>query len=131
MDIKSDTKENDLELRTIQNEAEGFSLSPSGRRAAIATHGEIFTVATERGEAQRVTETPWREQNPRWSPDGKWIAFVSDRTGRQEIFIADEMGGNLKKLTDADCDKTTIVWAPDSKSFLWTGSDHTLAPRGY
>ncbi len=126
VDIKSDAKENDLELRTIQNEAEGFSLSPSGRRAAIATHGEIFTVATDRGEAQRVTETPWREQDPRWSPDGKWIAFVSDRTGREEMLIADEMGANLKKLSDADCDKTQIVWAPDSKSFLWTGSDHTL-----
>ena len=126
VDIKSDTKENDLELRTIQNEAEGFSLSPSGRRAAISTHGEIFTVATDRGEAQRVTETPWREQDPRWSPDGKWIAFISDRTGRQEIWIADEMGANLKRLSDADCDKSNIVWAPDAKSFLWAGSDHTL-----
>jgi len=126
IDIKSDDKENDTELRTIQNEAENFSLSPSGRRAAIATHGEIFTVATDRGEPQRVTETPWREQDPRWSPDGKWIAFVSDRTGRQEIFVADEMGGNLKKLSDADCDKSNLMWSPDSKSILWTGSDHTL-----
>jgi tricorn protease len=126
VDIKSDEKENELELVTINNEAQAFHLSPSTRRAAIATHGEIFTIATDRGEIQRVTETPWREDDPRWSPDGKWIAFVSDRTGRQEVWIADELGRGLKKLTDADCDKSAIAWAPDSKSLLWSGSDHKL-----
>jgi len=126
VDIKSDVKESDVELKTITSEAEGFNLSPSGRRAAIATHGEIFTIATERGESQRVSDTPWREENPLWSPNGKWIAFVSDRTGRQEIWVADEMGRNLKKLTDADCDKSAMVWSPDSKSLLWSGSDHKL-----
>jgi tricorn protease len=124
--INSDSKENEVELRTVSSDAESFSLSPSNKRAAIATRGEIFTVATDRGESQRVTETPWREQNPRWSPDGKWIAFVSDRTGREEIYIADERGRNLKKLTDADCDKSSFGWSPDSKSILWSGSDHKL-----
>jgi tricorn protease len=126
VDIKSDVKESEVELKTITSEAEGFNLSPSSRRAAISTHGEIFTIATERGEVQRVSDTPWREENPRWSPNGKWIAFVSDRTGREEVWIADEMGRNLKKLTDVDCDKPAIVWAPDSKSLLWSGSDHKL-----
>jgi tricorn protease len=126
VDIKSDVKESEVELKTITSEAEGFNLSPSSRRAAISTHGEIFTIATEKGEVQRVSDTPWREENPRWSPNGKWIAFVSDRTGREELWIADEMGRNLKKLTDVDCDKPAIVWAPDSKSLLWSGSDHKL-----
>src|SRR6185436_4814889 len=116
----------EVELRTIQSEAEAFSLSPSTKRAAISTRGEIFTVATDRGEVQRVTETFWREQNPRWSPDGKRIAFISDRSGREEIWIADERGKNVKQLSDADCDKATITWAPDSKSLLWSGSDHKL-----
>jgi tricorn protease len=126
VDIKSDPKENETELVTIDNEAQAFNLSPSTRRAAISTHGEIFTIATERGEVQRVTETPWREDEPRWSPDGKWIAFVSDRTGRQELWIANEMGRNLKQLSDVDCDKPSIAWRPDSKSLLWSGSDHKL-----
>ncbi len=126
IDIKSDYTENKTELTTINNEAEGFSLSPSNKRAAVAVHGEIFTIATDRGQMQRVTETPWKEQSPHWSPDGKWIAFVSDRSGREEIYISDELGKNTKKLTDSDCDKLAIVWASDSKSFLWTGSDHKL-----
>jgi tricorn protease len=126
VDIKSDVKESEVELKTVTSEAEGFNLSPTTRRAAISTHGEIFTIATERGEVTRVTDTPWREENPRWSPNGKWIAFVSDRTGREEVWIADETGRNPKKLSDVDCDKPAIVWAPDSKSLLWSGSDHKL-----
>jgi tricorn protease len=126
VDIKSDVKESEVELKTVTSEADAFNLSPSTRRAAISTHGEIFTIATDHGEVQRVTDTPWREENPRWSPDGKWIAFVSDRTGREEVWMADEMGRNPKKLSDADCDKTAVIWAPDSKSLLWSGSDHKL-----
>ena len=126
IDIRSDVKESEVELRSIQSEADSFSLSPSTRRAAISTHGEIFTIATERGEVQRVTESFWREQAPRWSPNGKWIAFISDRTGREEIFIADERGRGLKQLSNVDCDKSTIAWAPDSKSLAWAGSDHKL-----
>ncbi|HEY7118881.1 MAG TPA: hypothetical protein VH475_19990, partial [Tepidisphaeraceae bacterium] len=126
IDIKADPKDNNTELVTINNEAESFHLSPSNRRVAVTVHGEIFTVATDRGEPQRVSETPWREQDPRWSPNGKWIAFVSDRTGRQEVWISDELGKNQKKLSDVDCDKSQIVWAPDSKSLLWNGSDHKV-----
>jgi len=126
VNIRSDEKENAVELRTVRNEADSFHLSPSNKRAAVAVHGEIFTIATEKGESQRVTETFWREQDPRWSPNGKWIAFISDRTGREEVWISDELGKTPKKLSDADCDKTAIVWAPDSQSLLWAGSDHKL-----
>jgi len=126
INITSDVKENEVELRTVSSEADSFSLSPSGKRAAISTHGEIFTVATDRGEVQRVSETFWREQSPRWSPDGKRIAFISDRTGHEEVWIADERGKNLKQLSEVDCDKSSLTWAIDSKSLLWSGSDHKL-----
>ena len=124
--ITSDVKDNDVELRAIQSEAEDFSLSPSNKRAALATHGEIFTVATDRGDVQRVTETAWREREPRWAPNGKKIAFVSDRSGREEVWMADELGHGLKQLSDADCDKSSLTWAADSKSLLWAGSDFKL-----
>jgi tricorn protease len=125
IDIKADSKENDKVLVTL-NDAQGFSISPSNKRSAVIAHGELFTIATDRGEPQRVSETPWKEQNPRWSPNGKWIAFVSDRTGHEEVFISDELGKNPKKLSDADCDKSGLIWSPDSKSLLWAGSDHKL-----
>ena len=125
IDIKADSKENDHELITL-TDAQAFSLSPTNKRAAIVAHGEIFTIATDRGEPQRVSESAWKEQEPRWSPNGKWIAFVSDRTGREEVYVSDEPGKNAKKISDADCDKNSLVWGADSKSLLWSGSDHKL-----
>ena len=126
LNIISDDKENALETLAIQGEADSFSLSPSSKRAAISAHGEIFTIATDRGEVQRVTESYARDTGPQWSPDGKWIAFFSDRSGREEAWIADERGNNLKKLSDSDTEKSAIVWAPDGKSLLYTASDHKL-----
>ena len=127
IDVKSDVKDDETQIVTFTNEAEGFHVSPSNKRAAIEVHGEIFTIATDRGEPQRVTETPWKEENPRWSPDGKWIAFVSDRTGRQEIYLSDELGKTVKKLTDSDGDKASLTWDPiSSKYLLWAGAGHKL-----
>ncbi len=124
--VASDDKDNNLETLTLQSEADSYHLSPSGRRAAITAHGEIFTVATDRGEIQRVSESFSRESSPQWSPDGKWIAFLSDRSGREEIWIADERGKNHKKLTDADTEKGSLTWAPDSKSLLYSANDRKL-----
>ncbi len=126
VDIKSDLKDNNLQLVNMTNDAESFSMSPTGRRIAVGVHGEIFTIATDRGETQRVTDTPWRDQDPKWSPNGKWIAFISDRTGREEIWLSDELGKSVKKLSDADCEKGEFEWSPDSKSMLWWCSDHKL-----
>jgi tricorn protease len=126
VNVKSDDKETETRLRTIRSEADSFDLSPSNKRVALISHGELFTAATDKGEVQRVTETFWREQDPRWAPNGKWIAFVSDRTGRQEVWLSDELGKTPKKISDADCDKTGLTWAPDSASLLWSGSDHKL-----
>ncbi len=126
VDIKSDLKDNNLQFVTFNNEADGFNVSPSGRRVAVAVHGEIFTIAADRGETQRVTETPWRDQDPKWSPNGKWIAFISDRTGHEEVWMSDELGKDVKKISDADCEKGEFEWAPDSKSVLWNCSDHKL-----
>jgi tricorn protease len=126
VDIKADLKDNNLQLVTFSNNAEGYNVSPSGRRIAVAVHGEIFTIATDRGETQRVTDTPWRDQDPKWSPNGKWIAFISDRTGREEVWLSDELGKDVKKLSDADCEKGEFQWSPDSKSMLWNCSDHKL-----
>ncbi len=126
INIISDEKENNFETLT-QSDCESFGLSPSSKRAVISTHGELFTIATERGDARRLTNTPdARDVQPRWSPDGKWIAFVSDKSGREEIWLCDENGANLKKISNEDSEKGQLTWAPDSQSLLYTGSDKKL-----
>ncbi|HZY89174.1 MAG TPA: S41 family peptidase, partial [Gemmataceae bacterium] len=127
IDLTPGEKENNHETLTVSGEADGYHLSPSGKRAVISTHGELFTVATDRGEVRRLTRTPnVREAQPQWSPDGKRIAFVSDKTGREEIWACDEGGQNLKQISSGDTLKGQPVWSPDSKSLLYTSSDGGL-----
>ena len=93
----------------------------------ISVEGELFTIATDRGEIRRLTTTPGaRDQQPQWSPDGKLIAFVSDQSGREEVWLCDETGSQMRKISDSDTQKGNIAWAPDSKSLLYTASDKKL-----
>jgi tricorn protease len=126
LNIASDWKENNFEVLTINGEAESYHLSPTTKRAAISAHGEIFTIATDRGDVTRATQSYWRDMNPQWSPDGKKIAWESDQSGREEVWVADVDGKNAKKLSDADSEKASIEWLPDSKSLIYTASDHKL-----
>lgn len=126
INIVSDEKENEVETITVRDEAEGYDLSPSTKRAAVAVHGEIFSVATDKGDIQQVTQSFSRESAPAWSPDGKWIAFISDKSGRDEVWMAHEDSTGLKKLSDSDPEKQNIQWSPDSKSLIYAASDHKL-----
>ena len=65
-----------------------FDIAPDGKRAVFAARGDVFTVPAKDGATRNLTRTPGiREKGVAWSPDGRWIAFVSDRTGEDEIYI--------------------------------------------
>lgn len=127
IDIAAESQENNHETLTINGEADSYDLSPSTKRAVISTHGELFTIATDKGDIRQVTRTPGvRELDPQWSPDGKWLAYVSDASGRDEIWLCDEFGDHPDRVSDADSQKGQIRWSPDSKSLLYTGTDRKL-----
>ncbi|MHB1422040.1 MAG: S41 family peptidase [Gemmataceae bacterium] len=127
VNLVPDEKDNNLETVLSNSEADSYHLSPSGKRAVVATQGELFSIATDRGDVRRLTKTSdVREAQPQWSPDGKRIAFVSDHSGREQIWVCDEHGGNQKQLTNSDTQKNAPVWSPDSQSLLYSASDRAL-----
>ena len=66
-----------------------------------------FTAPVEEGDLRQITDSPARDRNVAYSPDGKWLAFVSDRSGREELYvIAVDGAGEPQKLTDIDALKT-------------------------
>jgi tricorn protease len=109
----------------VSNLIENYSLSPTAKRALFCARGEIFTVPKEKGNIRNVTNTPGiRERCPVWSPDGKWIAYLSDRTGEYELYIKPQDGRDkeIQITSDGDCYRFDIVWSPDSKKLLYSDS---------
>jgi tricorn protease len=106
-----------------------FDISPEGNRAVLTARGDIFTVPAKDGSIRNLTQTPGiREKYAAWSPDGKWIAYLSDRTGEQEIYITpqDGMGKETRITTDGKMFRMPPVWSPDSKKLLFADKDLRL-----
>jgi tricorn protease len=127
LNIDAETQENSTETVAFNSQADDFDLAPSSRRIAFSIHGEIFTAPVEEGDVRQITDGPARDRNVSYSPDGKTLAYVSDRSGREEIYVASTDGaGEPTKITDLDTLKFNYNWSPDSKEIVFTASDDKL-----
>jgi tricorn protease len=119
--------------RTVYSAVSGsvgsYSISPSGARAVFGARGDIFTVPAEHGIPRNITMTPsFRERDVEWSPDGKWIASLSEESGEYELWIYPQDGkGEAKQITKgADSWMMTPKWSPDSRKIAITDKKHIL-----
>jgi tricorn protease len=106
-----------------------FNISPEGNRAVLTARGDIFTVPAKDGSIRNLTQTPGiREKYATWSPDGKWIAYLSDRSGEDEIYITpqDGMGSEIRITFDGKMTRMPPRWSPDSKKLLFADKDLRL-----
>ena len=106
-----------------------FSLSPSGARALIGARGEVFTVPAKKGDVRNLTNTSdARELWPTWSPDGRWVAYFSDRTGEYELYLRaqDGTGEERRVTTDGHAYRYGPAWSPDSTKLLFAEKTHKL-----
>lgn len=126
IDVAFDPKDNLITYVTTKNKADGFFPSAEGDYLAVDHHGEIFIVPTdpEIGEKTQVTSSSWRDQDARFSPDGRYIAYVSDESREQEVWLFDRTTSARKRLSAHGSFKEPAVWAPDSKRFAYTAANH-------
>ncbi|MBN2134943.1 MAG: PD40 domain-containing protein [Acidobacteria bacterium] len=101
--------------------ADSYSLANGGKRIAVTARGELFTIPADKGDVRNLSETPGaREVNAEWSPDSKWISYISDETGIEELYLVDQYGKNKKQLTkDSKSIITGYTWSPDSKKIAF------------
>ena len=102
----------------VEAEVQGWALSPKGERALFVARGDVFTVPIENGPVRNLTRSPGaHDKLACWSPDGRDIAFVSDMSGEEQVYLVDQEGkGKPRALTTTlDTFIHFLVWAPDGQ----------------
>ncbi|HEY4148926.1 MAG TPA: hypothetical protein VGM41_08355, partial [Chitinophagaceae bacterium] len=97
-------------------------LSPDGQTVVFSFEGDLWKSDTKGGQAVRLTAMEGYETSPRFSPDGKWIAFTGRQSGNADVFVMPAAGGDIKQLTWHSANDELSSWGWDSKSLYFTSS---------
>ena len=100
-----------------------FDIAPDGKRAVFTARGDVFTVPAKEGSIRDLTRTPGiREKYVAWSPDGRWIAYMSDRSGiGDDLYVAPQngIGPEVRITSDGNMFRLPPVWSPDGRKLLF------------
>ena len=111
--------ERKLEFTTEEGTWLSLDVSPDGKTIAFDLLGDVYTLPIEGGEAKRILSGLAFEGQPKFSPDGKLIAFTSDRDGADNLWIANADGTNPKQLSkDKQSEFSSPSWTPDGQYVL-------------
>jgi tricorn protease len=113
----------------VGEQIQNAGISPSGVRAVFEAHGDIFTVPASHGDIRNLTQTPAvADRDPSWSPDGRWIAYFSDRSGEYALHIKDQRGLKPARVIHLPSPSFfySPVWSPDSKNIAYSDKHGNL-----
>lgn len=117
---------NDFPSKTKYVDASKFinswRIAPDGSRLVFGARGDVFTVPVKSGVTRNLTNSDGaHDRDVAWSPNGKYITYVSDRTGEDEIYMQDQMGNEdaIQLTFNSETYKRNPSWSPDSKKILW------------
>src|SRR5215469_11630417 len=118
-----------VEFSTDQGTWLSLDVSPDGKTLILELVGDLYTLPVSGGEARKMTSGMGFNSQPRFSPDGKKITFISDRSGSENVWIADADGSNAKQLSqDEQAEFCSPIWTPDGNYVI--ASRFTQFPIG-
>lgn len=103
---------------SAEDAIEGASLSPKGERALFVARGDVFTAPIEKGATRNLTRSSGaHDRGAAWSPDGASIAYISDASGEDEVWIVAQDGASAPRQLTQGGDRMLfgLSWSPDSK----------------
>jgi len=113
-----------LEFETTEGSWLSIDVMPDGSHLIFDLLGDLYTLPIDGGEATRITSGLGFDSQPTVSPDGKWLAFVSDRSGSNNLWITRPDGSNARKLSDeSQWGVISPAWTPDSQFVVVTITD--------
>src|SRR3989440_777764 len=122
IEIKEDFDSGRGGLVDASKHVESVNLAPDGERTIVVARGDLFSVPARNGTARNLSKTSGaHERDAIWSPDGKWIAYNSDVTGENELYVRsqDGKGEPVQVTSAADTYYYAPKWSPDSKKLAW------------
>jgi tricorn protease len=123
IEIKEDFASGRGGLVDASKHLESVNLAPDGERTIVVARGELFSVPAKHGTPRNLSNSSGaHERDAVWSPDGKWIAYNSDVTGENELYVRsqDGKGQPIQVTSGADTYYYAPKWSPDSKKLLWS-----------
>ena len=123
IEIKEDFASGRSAFIDASKNIQSVSTAPDAQRVIAVARGDLFSVPMKEGTARNLTKTSnVHERDAVWSPDGKWIAYNSDATGENELYVRSQDGkGQPQQVTSsADTYYYQAIWSPDSKKLLWS-----------
>ena len=123
IEVKEDFDSGRGGLVDASKHLESVNLAPDGERTIAVARGDLFSVPAKNGTPRNLSKTSSaHERDAVWSPDGKWIAYNSDGTGENELYVRPQDGkGEPQQITSgADTYYYAPKWSPDSKKLLWS-----------
>ncbi len=105
-----------IRFETTEGTWLNLDVSPDGRWIVFDLLGDLYRLPIAGGSAERLTSGPAFDHQPRYSPDGRTLVFVSDRSGKDNLWLLDANGANPRALTTLDDSfPTSAVWMPDGE----------------
>src|SRR5262252_4330196 len=125
--LKSDRK---IEFTTDEGTWLSLDVSPDGKTIVFELLGDLYTLPIEGGQAKLVDGGMAFDSQPRFSPDGKWIAFLSDREGVENVWTMKADGGEPKQVSkDPNSEFASPSWSPDGKYIFVSKTNFGIGPR--